>query len=972
MKRTFSYNELIDKFSFSIQELQLLKNKSGATRLGFGIMLKFYQNELKFPRIKNEIPETVIEFVAKQVDVNPDMFDEYDWNNRSIKYHRRQIRKFLNYREISLKDYNDLKDWLYEYLLPYEKSFENIIKKTHQRLNDLRIELPAQQHLERVVSSAISKFEDDFLKNTFKKIPQNSFKKIDSLIEKIVEESSIKDPKYGEIDLALIKSSPGKPGIKSLKKEIEKLIVLNDLNLPDDIFKNISRTVLYKYKQRTISEDISHIRSHPNYIRYALLAVYLWFRKVEITDDIINIYNKLERKGIKKANTIILENIKTATPDKSKILYNIADISLKNPDKTIKEAIFPVISQEKLKNILAEKENDNINFNEEQFNSMRISYQKHYRQAIPHIFKNLEFKSNNILHKPIIEAIDIIKNDDSKKIDIEKIPSTGVIKPSKKNLVIKNGTITKSDYELCVLETLEEKLNCKEVWVSGANKYKNPDEDMPLDFEDKRSEYYEMLNNIQNADSFIEELKKSMSDALNSFDANIKNNTKVNIIKKNDKLRLSISQSDRQPEPENLLALKNEIIRRWPMIKLLDVLKETGLRTGFLKHFKSFGNREILDIETLQKRLLLVLYGLGSNIGIKRMANLENSYSNLLYIKRKYIDRDNLISGIEKVVNSTLKVRNPEIWGDGTTSCASDSKKFGAWDNNLRTEWHARYRGPGIMIYWHVEKKSACIYSQIKSCSSSEVASMIHGILSHNVNINIEKNFVDTNGQSEVGFALCSLLGFKLMPRFKSPGSQKLFRVDNKTEFKNITEILSKPIKWDLIAQQYDEIIKIVTALKFGVADAETILRRFSKNNSAHPTYKALRELGRVEKTIFLCNYFSDEILRIEINEGLNTVESWNAGNDFVFCGKGKEFTSNDTGEQELSALSLHLVQSCLVFINTLLIQNVLEESKWLNRLEEIDYRGMTPLIYGNINPFGSFNIDMNERLFIGNEVFLQ
>lgn len=400
LKRTFNYNELIDKFSFSIQELQLLKNKSGATRLGFSVMLKFYQNELRFPHFKSEVPESIIEFIAKQVNVNPVSYNEYDWNSRSINHHRTQIRKFFNYREISLKDYDDLKCWLYEYLLPYEKSFENIIKKTHQRLKDLRIELPAQKHLERVVSSAISIFEDNFFKETFTKIPKSSLGKIDNLIKKIIEEKSIQDPKYGEIDLALMKSPPGKPGIKSLKKEIEKLKVLNELNLPDDIFKNVSKTVLYKYKQRTISEDISHIRSHPDYIKYALLAVYLWFRKVEIADDIINlylnIYNKIERKGTKKTNAFILENIKATTPNKSKILYSIAGIALKSPDKTIKEAIFPVISQEKLKNIVAEKENDNINFSEELFNNMRSSYQKHYRQAIVHVFENLEFKSNNI------------------------------------------------------------------------------------------------------------------------------------------------------------------------------------------------------------------------------------------------------------------------------------------------------------------------------------------------------------------------------------------------------------------------------------------------------------------------------------------------------------------------------------------------------------------------------------------------
>ncbi len=73
----------------------------------------------------------------------------------------------------------------------------------------------------------------------------------------------------------------------------------------------------------------------------------------------------------------------------------------------------------------------------------------------------------------------------------------------------------------------------------------------------------------------------------------------------------------------------------------------------------------------------------------------------------------------------------PDIWGDGTTACAADGKQFGAWGQNLMTEWHIRYGGRGVMIYWHVERKSACIYSQLKRRSSSEVAAMIEGVLRH-------------------------------------------------------------------------------------------------------------------------------------------------------------------------------------------------------------------------------------------------
>ena len=95
--------------------------------------------------------------------------------------------------------------------------------------------------------------------------------------------------------------------------------------------------------------------------------------------------------------------------------------------------------------------------------------------------------------------------------------------------------------------------------------------------------------------------------------------------------------------------------------------------------------------------------------------------------------------------------------------------------------------------------------------------------------------------------------------------------------------MLTKPIDWELIRQQYDQMVKYVTALRLGTADTESIMRRFTRNNVQHPTYKAFMELGRAVKTIYLCNYLHSEPLRREIHEGLNVIEQWNGATDFVF-----------------------------------------------------------------------------------------
>jgi len=213
---------------------------------------------------------------------------------------------------------------------------------------------------------------------------------------------------------------------------------------------------------------------------------------------------------------------------------------------------------------------------------------------------------------------------------------------------------------------------------------------------------------------------------------------------------IRLSPLEAQPEGANLLRLKTEIMGRWPMTSLLDMLKEVDLRIHFTQHFKSARAREALDRRTLQRRLLLCLYALGTNTGLKRICTGQSGedYRDLLYVRRHYLSKDQLRSAITDVVNALFRTRRTDIWGEGTTACASDSKKFSAWDQNLLTEWHIRYRGPGIMVYWHVDRKAACIYSQVKSCSSSEVASMIEGVLRHCTEMEIDRQYVDSHGQS--------------------------------------------------------------------------------------------------------------------------------------------------------------------------------------------------------------------------------
>jgi len=528
--------------------------------------------------------------------------------------------------------------------------------------------------------------------------------------------------------------------------------------------------------------------------------------------------------------------------------------------------------------------------------------------------------------------------------------------------------INRVAYEICVLKALREQLRCREIWVEGSRRYRNPDDDLPQDFETKREKYYADLGIPTDAKAFTALIKEEMTRGLVALNEGMPGNPKVKILPKKGGW-ISVSPLDPQAEPESLGALKTEMARRWPMTSLLDVLKETDHLVDFTQFLRSGTEREHLDRRVLRRRLLLCLYGLGTNTGLKRMVTgqEDDSPKDLHYVRRRFLSLEGLRQAIAQVVNATLDVRLPQIWGEATTACASDSKQFGAWDQNLLTEYHNRYGGRGVMVYWHVEKKSTCIYSQFKRVSSSEAAAMIEGVLRHCTEMEVERQYVDSHGQSEVAFAFCRLLGFELMPRLKGIHRQRLYPPDPGQAYANIDLVMSsRSINWELVEQQLDTMVKHTVALKMGTVDAESILRRFTRSNIQHPAYKAFGELGKAIKTIFLCRYLASEELRREVHEGLNVVENWNSANGFIFYGKGGELATNRQEDQEMGLLCLHLLQASLVFVNTLMIQRVLTAPDWATTMGTRDLAALSPLVYHHINPYGIFDLDLDARLPLG------
>ena len=596
-------------------ELELVSQKVGGNQIGFALLLKHFQLFAHFPDEKSSIPQIIISYLASQINIPENRISDFDWQGRSAKVYRVEIRRLFNFRVATVQDSVQMSEWLLLEILPNEQRLESLTELVYQRWRELQIEPPTPGRVERLIRSAITQYETSFCNRTLDRLSPEILAQIDILLtteESASPEGTNLPGKLKTSDFAFLKTDPGPVGLGSFLTEIEKLKRIRSVGLPTDLFTLISPKLVQAYRQRAATETPYHLRQHPAAIRYTLMAAFCIQRSQEITDNLIElliqIIRRIGTRAERRINKELVDDFKQVT-GKTNLLFRIAEVAVAQPSGVIQNVIYPVVSQQTLRDLVKEYKSTGIAYRQRVYTVMRASFASHYRRMIPQLLEMLEFRSNNDIHRPVIVALELLKKYAQSQARYyapgEEIPIDGVLKSGWKEILLEKDPdgkerINRINYEISVLQALRERLCCKEIWVVGANRYCNPDEDLPTDFEEHRQIYYQALTLPEDVETFINDLQQKMASGLEKLDKGMPKNSDVTIIGQNQGL-IRLRPFEPAPEPINLKQLKSEINHLWHQTSLLDILKETDLRVGFTRNFKSLGTREIIDKETLQK-----------------------------------------------------------------------------------------------------------------------------------------------------------------------------------------------------------------------------------------------------------------------------------------------------------------------------------------------------------------------------------
>lgn len=977
MAREVDQDELIDCWTLVGDELQLLAGKRDATRLGFALLLRFYTERGWFPHGRSEIPDAAVDYVARQVGVESTEIAFYEWTGRTSKFHRAQIRQALGFQECTVGDAEALTEWLVEHVTQVERSAERVREHLLAECRRRRLEPPTAGRVDRIVRSALSRGEDVLFDRVASRLAEPQRQRLLALIDP--GGNANEELEDGAAVLASIRSNPGSISLNTMLAEIAKLEAVRAVGVSTDVFADVTPQVVNAWRGRAAVESPSHMREHPLEVKLTLLAALLFCRHREITDTLVELLcstvHRINARAEVRVTNELIREFKRVT-GKENLLFRVAEATVDAGDNLVRDTVYPVAPQTVLRDLVAEFKSSGPTYQRTVKATLRSSYTNHYRAGLIKLLSVLEFRSNNTAHRPVLDALRLIDRY-ANAGNLRYYPRDEPV-PEHRGLAgdwaelahqtDKGGhrRVVRMVYEICTFQALREQLRCKEIWVVGADKWRNPSQDLPLDFEQHRTQHYQALRKPLDPSEFVDELRNQMHTELDALHAALPECSWLEIADRRQGA-IKLTPLPAVAEPRNLRQLKNQIQTRWGVVPLIDILKETVLRTGCLRAVTSVADRGALPESVLAERLLLAIYAYGTNTGTKAVAGGAHGHGEdeIRYTRRRYLTTEAARRIAIEIANATFAARRTAIWGQSSTAIASDSTHFGAFDQNIFTEYHSRYGRRGVLIYWSVEKGSVVIHSQRLNCSASEVHAMVDGAIHHGTEMAVEANYVDTHGQSEIGFGITKLLGFDLLPRIKRINKVKLYRptTGEPDRWPGLKPALTRPINWTKIAEQYDQMLKYATAIRAGTASTEAILRRFMKANAAHPTYQAMIELGRAQKTVFLARYLRSRGLQREINDGLNVIESWNRANSIIFYGKNAELASNRRDEQEMSVLCLRICQAAMVYVNVLMVQDVLADPDWEDVLTAEDERGLTPLFWSHVLPYGEVKLDMNTRL---------
>ncbi len=943
----------------------IIQHRGNHNRLGFALQLGTVRFLGTFLSDPTDVPSSVINYVAAQLKIVDNSCLKRYQISESRWDHTAEIKQLYGYRDFnSQPEHWRLLRWLYTRTWLSAERPSILFDLTTARLVERKILLPGVTTLERTIAQVRERVADRVWRILAFLITPSEQKQLEELL--VIPATSRLSP------LERLRRPPTRISSKALVAALNRLVEIRSYRIGElDIYRVPFNRLLALARYANTAWAPTLIRM-PQSRRLATLVAFIYILEQTATDDVLDLLDLLITELLATANRTGEKERLQSLKDFDTAALQLCEACgvLLDPltaDEKVRNAVWQRISATDLAKAvnqikaLAREPDDN-------YYDLLLSRWRQVRIFLPLLLKTIHFQATKA-GAAIIESWEFLKKiEGQRKPDLGIVPLAVVSKSWAKLVIGKDGNIDRKAYTFCVLEQLRAALRRRDVFVEKSTRFGDPRVKLlqGAAWETARKDVCRTLNLQSNPEEELKALAHQLDEAYRRTAGNLPTNTAARIEMNNGREDLILTGLDKLEDPASLVFLKELVKELLPRVDLPEVLLEVNEWTGFADEFTHV-NQNNSRVKDLSISICAVLLAEACNIGLEPLIRPDIpalTKGRLSWVQQNYIRQETLVRANARLVEAQTRIPLAQVFGGGEVASA-DGLRFTVPVRTLNAGPNPKYFGVGrgITYYNFTSDQFTGFHGIVIPGTLRDSLFLLDGLLEQTTILQPKEIMTDTAGYSDVVFGLFWLLGYQFSPRLADIGESRFWRIDTNANYGALDKLARSRINLELISKNWDDLLRVAGSLKLGTVSASELMQTLLGGKNPTTLSRAIGELGRIAKTLYLLAYIDDETYRRRILIQLNRGEGRHRLSRAVFYGQRGEVRQRYREGQEDQLGALGLVVNVIVLWNTRYIQAAIEQLRTTNQLKTEVLARLSPLGFQHINMLGRYQFSLAEPL---------
>ena len=917
--------------SAEFQEFLESPRTTPTNKVCFLVTLGYFKARRKF--FARQFVQTDIEFVTHQVGAKLLEVSVENYDKATYLRHQRLILQHFGYQAFD--------EFARTFILSEIQSLVRaqhrpklIFLETVQILTRKKIVIPTYNLLAKFIVDAINQHHQTLEETIEKSLSKSQCANLDSLLEKEANSDGDLGWRYQLTSFKAVSHSTRPAKIKENVSDLAALQVLYLEFKPIIVRLNLSAESIRHYAYLVIKSQVPQFLQRSIQVRYLYLIAFIAYQTFKLTDiltdtllhsvqSVINLTQKNQKETYFQERAQRSQAFAQLQALLATIRQILGNTELDNQQKV--SLIDTTLATETSSDVKKTLQNGQDDFDELETHSLKLQHR------VAELIRHLHFDKNTS-QPALLKALEYYQANNS-TLD-KNAPVTFLEAKERAALNNADGKFRISLYKMWLFIKTAQAIKSGAINLLHSAKYRSLEDYLipKADWDAHREKYLEQANLTDFADckATLNALEVKLEERYQNVNQRFKAGENQYLT-----LRKNGTAHVKTPKQETVESLSlGTFFPERKYISMLEMLATVNQATDFLSEFEHWPSK-YQRTQPESKLLFAGIIGYGCDIGHRKLAQIssqlnENELENVV---NWYFSLQNVQNANDKIVKFISQLELPKLYqvDDKPLHTSSDGQKIEVNVDSFNANHSFKYFGKtkGASVVTFIDSRDLMWYSTVISSAEREAAYVIDGLM-HNDVVKSDIHSTDTHGYSEFVFGSTFFLGFEFAPRIKGQSKQKLvaFKLKSDYEKKGYVLLPDARVKEAMIENQWDEILRFIATIQMKIATASQLFKRLNSYSHQHSLYKALKEFGKIPKSLFLLKYRDDCVFRQSIEAQLNKVESSNKFSKAISFGNNQEFVQSEKEEQEIAESCRRLIKNAIVCWNYLYLTRELANEK--------------------------------------------